>query len=219
MDAIYRFLIGPLAWISFIVFIGGVIFRLAAITRSAQKNDGVVLYYFNPKYALRSLLHWLVPFGTISMRENPIFTAVSFVFHVCVLILPFFVLGHVVLLETFWSVSWWTLPDTLAHLMTLVVILCLGYFAWRRRKLKDVQFVTDRSDFILLALVAAPFVFGFLAYQGWGSYRLMLVLHVLSAEILLMAFPFTRLIHMVFGVLTRAYTGSEFGGVRHVKDW
>jgi hypothetical protein len=36
---------------------------------------------------------------------------------------------------------------------------------------------------------------------------------------MLAVIPFTRLVHMVFAPLTRAYMGSEFGGVRHAQDW
>ncbi len=36
---------------------------------------------------------------------------------------------------------------------------------------------------------------------------------------MLVAIPFTRLSHMLFAPLTRAYMGSEFGGIRHAKDW
>ncbi|MDQ7032311.1 MAG: nitrate reductase [Desulfonauticus sp.] len=219
MDKIYGFLIGPGAWIAFSVFILGCICKIGAIILATPKKDRVVLAYFSPKYGFRSLIHWLIPFGTISMQENPLFTLVSFAFHFCVLIVPLFITGHVVLVETFWSVSWWTIPDKLGDILTLIVLLCLAFFWGRRLWVKEVKFVTSWTDFLLLSLVTAPFLFGFIAYHGWIDYKLMLVLHVLSAEILLIAFPFTRLIHMFVGLLTRVYIGSEFGGVRHVKDW
>ena len=47
----------------------------------------------------------------------------------------------------------------------------------------------------------------------------MVILHVVAGEIMLAAIPFTRLSHVVFAVFTRAYMGSEFGGVRHARDW
>jgi hypothetical protein len=31
--------------------------------------------------------------------------------------------------------------------------------------------------------------------------------------------PFTRIAHMLYFPLTRAYMGSEFGYVRNAKDW
>jgi hypothetical protein len=71
----------------------------------------------------------------------------------------------------------------------------------------------------LLGMVVTPFLTGFVAYHQWFDYPLFLVLHILSGEILLMAIPFTRLSHMLFSPFTRAYMGSEFGNVRHARDW
>jgi nitrate reductase gamma subunit len=47
----------------------------------------------------------------------------------------------------------------------------------------------------------------------------MVIAHILAGEVMLVAIPFTRLSHMVFSPLTRAYMGSEFGKVRMARDW
>jgi hypothetical protein len=47
----------------------------------------------------------------------------------------------------------------------------------------------------------------------------MMSLHVLAGDIMLAAIPFTRLSHMILSPFTRAYMGSEFGAVRHARDW
>ena len=73
--------------------------------------------------------------------------------------------------------------------------------------------------YLILAIVATPFVTGFIAYHQWFGYRFFFFAHILSGEIMLMAIPFTRLGHMFFAPLTRAYTGSEFGKIRHARDW
>jgi len=83
----------------------------------------------------------------------------------------------------------------------------------------EVQNVTFLSDYVLLAVVALPFLTGFLAYHQLGPYRPMLILHILTGEIMLVAIPFTRLSHMFFFFFTRAYMGSEFGNVRNARDW
>ena len=41
----------------------------------------------------------------------------------------------------------------------------------------------------------------------------------LVGEAVLVALPFTRLAPALLVPCTRAYMGSEFGGVRHVPDW
>ena len=81
------------------------------------------------------------------------------------------------------------------------------------------RYVTSFSDYGILAIVAAPFVTGLIAYYQWFGVELFSILHILAGEIMLVAIPFTRLSHMLFAPLTRAYMGSEFGGVRDARDW
>jgi len=103
--------------------------------------------------------------------------------------------------------------------MTVIVILAAIFFLVRRLVLSEVRYVTFPSDYALLAIALAPFLTGFLAYHQWLPYKTILILHILSGEIMLIAIPFTRLSHMLYFVFTRAYMGSEFGAVRNSKDW
>ena len=80
--------------------------------------------------------------------------------------------------------------------------------------------MTFASDYVLLATAASPFITGFLAFhQLFFDYKVIVTLHILFGEVILMAIPFTRLVHMLFFWLTRAHTGSEFGAVRHSRDY
>jgi nitrate reductase gamma subunit len=124
-----------------------------------------------------------------------------------------------VLWDESWNFSWWTLPDATADVMTILVMAGCLYFLVRRVSQPEVKFVTDWSDYMLLAIVAAPFVTGFIAYHQLFGINWMTIVHMLCGEIMLAAIPFTRLVHMVFSPLTRAYMGSEFGKVRHARDW
>jgi nitrate reductase gamma subunit len=83
-----------------------------------------------------------------------------------------------------------------------------------------VRFVTFASDYIVLFIATAPFITGFMAFhQLFFDYELIVTIHILLGEIMLIAIPFTKLSHMLFFWLTRAYMGSEFGSVRHSKDY
>ena len=219
MHDIYAFVSGPMVWIAFIVFICGSIYRIAHLVILTHRKERFVYSYLSWKYSLRSILHWMTPFATENMRRNPVFTLVTFAFHICLLASPVFLLAHVVLIEEAWSLSWWTLPDSVAIMMAMVVIVCCLFFLIRRRVQPEVRYVTSLSDYILLVVVAAPFVTGVLAYYQLFDYQWISILHILSGEIMLIAIPFTRLSHMLFAPLTRAYMGSEFGGVRHAQDW
>jgi nitrate reductase gamma subunit len=219
MHDIYNFVRGPLVWISFIIFIAGSIYRLISMALLAKKKDPLVYTYMHPKFALRSIFHWIVPFMSVNSRKNPVFTIVTFLFHICLIVVPIFLFAHVILWKESWNISWWFLSDSTADMMTLVVIGGCVFFLVRRIVQPDVKFLTASSDFVLLAIVAAPFITGFWTYHQWVGFRVMGILHILSGEIMLAAVPFTRLSHMLFFPFTRGYIGSEFGAIRKAKDW
>ena len=219
MYAIYSFVSGPLAWAAFLIFFGGCIFRLIQMLMLVNKTEKFIWTYMSLKYSLRSLLHWMIPFATTNWRLQPVLTVVTFVFHICLIITPIFLLSHIVLWDESWSLRWWALPDALADSMTILVILGGIYFLVRRMTRPEVKFVTDWTDYMLLFIVSAPFVTGLIAYHQWFGVQWMTIVHMVSGEVMLAVIPFTRLVHMIFAPLTRAYMGSEFGKVRHARDW
>jgi nitrate reductase gamma subunit len=219
MHSLYNFVSGPLVWLAFIIFIGGSIYRLIKLISLVHKKEPFIYSYMSLKYGLRSILRWSTPFATENMRKHPALTIVAFAFHICLILTPIFLLAHVMLVDESWNLSWWTLPDGAAEIMTLIVIAGCVFFLVRRLVNPEVQYVTSASDFIILAIVAAPFITGLIAYYQWFGYQFFMILHILSGEIMLVAIPFTRLSHMWFAPLTRAYMGSEFGGIRHARDW
>jgi nitrate reductase gamma subunit len=183
------------------------------------KKDKVVYPYMSVKYGLRSLLHWLVPFASKNMRMRYETTIVTFAFHICLILVPIFLTAHVVMFSFAWGPRWATLSERAADSLTILIVLATIFFLVRRWMLPEVRFVTLASDYILLAIVAAPFLTGMMAYRQWFDYETMVVVHMISGAAMLMAIPFTRLSHMLFFPFTRAYMGSEFGAVRQAKDW
>ena len=214
----YEFARGPLVWIAFAAFVVGIIYRLVTMIILAKK-DKMVYPYVSFKFGLRSIIRWLTPYGTVNMRLRPAFTLVSFLFHICLVIAPLFVLGHVMSFEESWGFSWWNMPDTLANAMTILVVFGGLVFALRRIADPAVRFVTSLSDYLILLVVLAPFITGLLAYYQVFDYEAAITLHIISGAVWLIAIPFTRLVHMIFFPLTRGYMGSEFGFVRNARDW
>jgi nitrate reductase gamma subunit len=214
----YDFISGPLVWIGLLGFALGSLFKVAAMLKKASAEK-TVIPTVSVKHGARSVGHWVFPFANRTTRAHPVVTAVSFAFHLCLLATPPLVMGHAVLWQQAWGLSWWSLPSLLADLMSLVVILGGLFFVLRRLTAPEVRNVTGWRDIALVLLVIAPFLTGFIAHQGWLPHREMLILHIVSGVAWLLAVPFTRLSHMLWFVFSRAYMGSEFGAVRNARDW
>jgi len=214
----YQFVSGPLVWIAFVVFVGGMAYQLVTMLRSARK-DKVIYPYMSLKYSLRSIFHWIIPFASRNMRARYEVTIVTFVFHLCLVLIPIFLLAHVAMFAFSWGAKWIVISEGAANYMTLAVILACVFFLLRRIMLPEVQFVTDVSDYVLLAIAFAPFMTGFAANRQWFDYETTIIIHMICGSLMLMVIPFTRLSHMLFFPFTRAYMGSEFGAVRTARDW
>ncbi|MGE4263907.1 MAG: TmcC family electron transfer complex membrane anchor subunit [Desulfovibrio sp.] len=219
MNAAYEFVTGPLAWAAWGIFLLGSAWRLFSMYQLAKQKDAPSLAFMSWRYSLRSIINWLIPFNALGWKKNPAMTVATFAFHICLLAAPIFLVAHVMLWDQFFGISYVTIPDNVADIMTLVVIGACLFFAGRRITQPEVRYITTPQDWVALVIVLAPFLTGFLAYHQLLDYDLMIILHVVAGEIMLAAIPFTRLSHMVFAVFTRAYMGSEFGGVRHARDW
>jgi nitrate reductase gamma subunit len=211
----YELVTGPLAWIAFGIFAVGLLYRLVWYIRGLNWQMDRVTYTANIAYgirgALRSIFFWLMPFGTHGWRFYPGFTILVFIFHICLLITPVFLMGHNVLLLERWGFSLPTLPEGLADGMTLALIAAAVFIILRRIALPEVRIITKPYDFLVLAIAVAPFLTGFLAYHQVGDYDFWIVAHVLSGEVMLVSIPFTKLSHFLLFFLSRAQLGMDFG--------
>jgi len=219
MNTLYQLVTGPLAWAAFVVFVGGLLGRFIWLAWLAGTRDLYVRHYMSLKFGLRSMLAWIVPFYARNWRLRPVFTVVTFAFHICLLASPLLLAAHNILWDEAFGVSLPSVADGVADAMSWVVVASCVYFFVRRLTVNEVRYVTSPLDLALIALVALPYLTGALAYRQILGYETMIVLHILSAEALLALIPFTWLSHIILGPMVRAYMGSEFGGQRHVQDW
>lgn len=215
MDALHEFLSGPALYTTFAIFIGGLIIRAAFLIGISRGKDQVFYDHFKWGWALRSVFAWLLPMGSRSLRTQPALAIAFFLFHICLLATPIFLAAHNILWEGWAGWSLPTLPGIVADVMTIIVLACVVFLFLRRLIQPEVRILSTLWDYILLLLTAAPFATGILAqYQIGGPYDLMMVLHILSAEILMIIVPFSKLGHMILFFFTRAFIGVDMGARR-----
>ena len=214
----YELARGPLVGIAFAVFFFGCVCRV--LFTLIKKQHRKMLYpSATVKGGIRSIIYGILPFGSSYMRANPVLAIVTILFHVCLLLLPLFLLAHILLWYESFNILWWNIPELVSDIMTVIVVLSCLFFCGRRVFIPEVKHVTSAGDFVLLILIMFPFLTGFLATHQWGPYRPLLIAHIVSGELLLMVIPFSRLGHMLFFWLSRAYLGSEYSKVLKAGDW
>lgn len=217
MLALYDLASGPLFALALAVFVLGLGWRVVRFLSLARAADPAALKGFRPSWALKSVLHWLLP-ANITARENAPATIAGFVFHLGILLPALFLSAHVILWDQAWDLSWWTLPDEAADALAFAALAAGLFLAWRRVGLVHVRALTGPHDWLVLALALLPLATGVAAYHQWGDYDTMIALHVLFADVLLIAAPFTKLSHVTLFFVSRAVTGSDFGK-RNVGAW
>jgi nitrate reductase gamma subunit len=144
---------------------------------------------------------------------------VTYAFHILLLGVPIFLLAHNVLWDESWKISWWSLPEDVADYLSLLMLALILFLIIRRMVAPYARIVTTAADYLLLVVVALPFLTGYLAYHQWINYHLMVILHMLSGELMLILIPFTKLSHMLLFFFSRAHIGSEFGERRGTVTW
>lgn len=211
----YEFVTGPLAWLSFAVFFIGVTARAVWYVRGLNWQLDRVAYREHLgagiRGGLRSVLYWLLPYGTHSWRNNPWFTLLVFVLHIGLLVTPVFLLGHNILLRERWGFGLPTMPEAMADGLTVAVIVAAGFLVLRRIGLPEVRIVTTAYDYLLLAVAVAPFVTGLLARYSHAHAHGWLIVHILCGELFLVAIPLTKLSHFVLFFMSRWQLGMDFG--------
>jgi nitrate reductase gamma subunit len=192
---------------------------MAYLWRLSLRKDRVLYNHASFAWGLKSIFYWMIPWGSASMRLQPVFTFVVFTFHITLLAVPLFLNAHNILWDEAFGMSLWSLPDQWADLMSVILLLSIIFLIIRRIARSEVRILTGAWDYILLVLTALPFLTGFLAYHQFGPYEPMMIAHVICGEVLLILIPFTKLGHMILFFFTRAFIGFEMGARRGARSW
>jgi len=125
---------------------------------------------------------------------------------------PLFLAGHVAIWEKAFGFGWWTLPAWAADTLTVIGILALGGLLAGRYANRGSRRMSGFADWILPVLCLLPFVTGFMAsHPSWSPWdaQVSYLVHLLSAELLLVVMPFSKLVHVVLFWSSQA--SSELG--------
>lgn len=212
---------GPLVWAAFIIFFVGILIQWGRMLRLTRKRKAPPRILPPPikKRTSRRLRDIMVFLRVSILGATPCIAVISFIFHVCLLITPFLVTAHNVLLDTAFGMSFLSASERITDALTLIVLFCGIFFLLRRFVVRRVRAITGPADLMLLAVATGPFLTGFLAYHHIWNYQLMVTLHILSGEIMLVMIPFSRFSHMIFFFVSRLLVAGEHSRKSALRTW
>jgi ferredoxin len=192
----YRGIIeGPLLWIAFIIFIIGIFAKIILFIYVIVKNIKIKsknLRWGNIFLELRRGILFLQRALTL----NPAKAVVQIIFHICLILVPICLEGHIVLWEeSVFEWTWASLPEPLIDWMILFVLGLAAFFLTRRILSSEVRLSSSKSDYLLIVITALPFLTGYILTHGsLNSISFleenMLSIHILSGEVMLIAVIF-----------------------------
>jgi nitrate reductase gamma subunit len=130
----------------------------------------------------------------------------SFLFHIGAIAVPLFLPAHIVLWEEFLGLELPSISRDAANLLTISTITFILVVFFCRLMSNRLKVMSRTSDYVLLIMVLLPFMTGFLAAHPSLNplpWRMMMLIHILSAEVLFLAIPFTKLSHIVLYMFDR----------------
>ncbi len=157
-----------------------------------------------------STFQWLFPFGRV--RLSPLFSLTSMLFHIAILIVPIFLAGHIALWFRGAGVSWPAIPNPLADVLTIVAVITAVALVVQRLAARSTRALSRFRDYALPLIIALPFASGFMVMHpalNPYSYSSTLFIHAMSANLLMILIPLTKLTHLV--LLPGVQLVSELG--------
>lgn len=205
---------GPALTWAMAIFIAGVLWRLAALLLLPRATDRSVPRAGGPGAvggALGALVrHLWVPkdFGLTSR-----FTLINgYVFHLGLALVVFGFAQHILVIEGLFGLSWPGLPTSVITAGAIVTMASLIAALVRRVTSPVLRTISTLNDYITWLVTFLPVLTGILAVAHLGArYETLLALHLLSIALLLIWFPFGKLMHAFLVFVTRTQTGAFYG--------
>ena len=192
---------GPGLDIALSIFLLGVLWRLLEIYTLGRKADLAAPRSRPGATGWHTILRRSVPPPGM-VKRSPVSYIGGYIFHVGLAIIAFLFIPHIKLIEGLTGLSWPGLPSQVIDAVTVVTLAAMVVVLVDRINKPVKRYLSTFEDYFTWTLTFLPVLTGYLAVKHlFLPYTTMLALHILTAELLLIFLPFTKLFHAftVFG--------------------
>jgi len=209
---------GPMMAIAIAVFIIGIVWRVTAV--ALQRHRRLRAQPRNSR--MHSLMHSVVATGDRSWPHKEFIgrtmygEMLGYSYHITLFIVILLFAPHITFIKGLFGISWPALPAPVIHVLSVITLALLLAVLVRRVTHNVTKRISNFDDYFSWFVTTLVVATGLMATANVGArYELLLAWHILSFELLLIWFPFGKLIHAVYIFPSRAinaYALNRKGG-------
>ena len=202
---------GPAFNVATFIMCAGLVIRFLEIFLLGRRTDLAEARGSAAAGGLRTMFRRFIPDAGSFERSGFIIVS-GYIFHAGLFIVIFLFVPHILVFETATGLSWPGLPSNIIDATNVVTMITLLAVLIHRIKDPVRRMLSEFADYLVWFVTFLPLLTGYLAFHRVGLSAPMLIgLHILSVELLMILFPFTKLSHAFTLWLARWYNGASAG--------
>jgi len=213
LEAWLEFGRGPLFRLSFVLMLLGLtrifIMSIVGMVENYQRNPDKIIPY---RDLINKTISWLLPVNRL-WKKRPLYSSVSFLFHVGLILVPLFYAGHVQLWKNSVGFAWAAFPQKASDILTWIVIIGGIVLFLTRAGYAPARALSRKQDYVWPLLLTIPFLTGYICTHSLissGTYDWMMLIHIYSANLIMVMIPFTKIAHCILIPLSQMVTGLSW---------
>ena len=202
---------GQALQVATVIFLLGILVRILEILVLGRKADLAEARGSAVAGGLRTIVSRSFP-DRGTLRRSTFNVVAGYVFHIGFFVVLFLFAPHILLFQDVLGFGWPSIPTPIIDATTIVTIIALLAVLVHRVKDPVMRFLSRSQDYISWFVTILPLVTGYLAFHRTGlTPPTLIAIHILSVELLMVVFPFTKLMHAFALFMARYYNGAIAG--------
>jgi nitrate reductase gamma subunit len=197
--------------IALAIFCLGVTWRIVSIALLRIRRE-----YSRPREpTFKYLLGGLITVGSRSWPHREFIgrtgagEALGYSYHLGLFALVLLFTPHILFLQSVFSFGWPGLPSSIITIVSVITVTLFLAVLFRRVTNKVMRMLSNFDDYFSWFITMLVLVTGLAATAHVGGpYETLLALHILSVDVLLIWFPFGKLMHAFYIFPSRAINGA-----------
>lgn len=204
--------------IATVIFVFGIILRFLEILSLGRKENLAEHRGSGVSQGIRTMFSRSVPIDKNTARRSMFTFLTGYVFHIGLFVIIFLLAPHISFFKSILGFAWPSISTPIVDFFAVLTMVSLLAVLYRRITHPVLKILSTSQDYFVWLLTFVPVLTGYMAYHHLlVPYNWMLGTHILSVELMLIFFPFTKLTHAFTLFLARWYTGS-LAGQKGVKS-